>query len=87
MVQKKKKKKKKKQKKFGLLKLITQLSQILGETKANYKYLIGYLHKVIRPLVLVLPKLNGNVKTPKVREGDQDKNNKLMPFSGDDGML
>ena len=53
----------------------------------KYKYLIGYLHKVIRPLVLVLPKLNGNVKTPKVREGDQDKNNKLMPFSGDDGML
>ena len=29
------------------------------ETKTNSKYLIGYLDKVIRPLVLIIPKMNG----------------------------
>ena len=48
----------------------------LIETKTNSKYLIGYIDKVIRPLVLVLPKMSGYVKTFKVK----DKNNKLMPF-------
>ena len=35
----------------------------LIEIKTNSKYLIGYLHKVIRPLVLMLPKMSGYVKT------------------------
>ena len=38
----------------------------LVETKTNCKYLIGYLNKVIGPLVLVLPEMSGNVKTFKV---------------------
>ena len=46
----------------------------LVKTKTNSKYLIGYLDKVIRPLLLLLPKMSGYVKTFKV----EDKNNKLM---------
>ena len=38
--------------------------------------MIGYLDKTIRPLVLIMPKLSGYVKTFKVKEG----NNKLMSF-------
>ena len=38
----------------------------LFETKINFKYLIRYLGKVIRSLVLVLPKMNGYVKTFKL---------------------
>ena len=30
----------------------------LIETKTNSKYLIGYLDKVIRPLILILPKMS-----------------------------
>ena len=52
----------------------------LAETKTNSKYLIGYLDKVIRPLVLVLPKMSGYVMTFKVKDGDKDKYNKLMSF-------
>ena len=40
----------------------------LIETKTNSKYFIGYLDKVIRPLVLMIPKMNGYVKTFKVKE-------------------
>ena len=29
----------------------------------NFKYLIGYLDKAIRPLVLIMPKMSGYVKT------------------------
>ena len=39
----------------------------LIETKNNFKYLIGYLDEVIRPLGLVLPKTNGYIKTFKIR--------------------
>ena len=39
----------------------------LIETKNNFKYLIGYLDEVIRPLGLVLPKRNGYIKTFKIR--------------------
>ena len=39
-----------------------------------------YFDKVIKPLVLIMPKMNGFVKTFKVKEGDKDKNNKLMSF-------
>ena len=38
--------------------------------------MIGYLDKAIRPIVLIMPKMSGYVKTFKVKEG----NNKLMPF-------
>ena len=53
---------------------------ILIKTKNNFKYLIGYLDKAIRPLVLIMPKMNGYVKTFKVKDGDKNKNNKLMSF-------
>ena len=40
----------------------------LVETKNNSKYLIEYLD--IRSLVLILPKMNGYIKTFKVKDGD-----------------
>ena len=40
--------------------------------ETNSKYLIGYLDKAIRPLVLIIPKLSGYAKTFKV----EDKSNK-----------
>ena len=49
----------------------------LVKTKTNSKYLIGIkFDKAIRPLVLIMPKMSGYVKTFKVKEGDKDKNNK-----------
>ena len=49
----------------------------LVKTKTNSKYLIGIkFDKAIRPLVLIMPKMSGYVKTFKVKEGD----NKLMSF-------
>ena len=57
----------------------------LVETKNNAKYLIGYLDDIIRPLVLIFPKMSGYVKTFKVKDGDKVKNNKLlMSFSIDE---
>ena len=53
------------------------------EAKSNSKYLIGYLHKVITLLVLILFKISGYVKAFKVKDGDKDKNNKLMSFHVD----
>ena len=55
----------------------------LVKTKTNSKYLIGYLDKAIRPLVLIIPKMSGYVKTFKV----EDKINKLMSFCIDDEKL
>ena len=52
-------------------------------TKTTSKYLIGYLDKTIRPLVLKMPKMSGYVKTFKVKE----KNNKLISFCIDDEKL
>ena len=46
---------------------------ILVKTKANNKYLIGYLHKAIRPLVLIMPKMSRYVKTFNVKDGYKDK--------------
>ena len=46
--------------------------------------MIEYFDKFIRPLVLVLPKMSGYVKTFKVKDGDKDKNNKLMSCRIDD---
>ena len=59
----------------------------LIETKPNSKYLIEYLGKAARPLVLVTPKMSGYIKTFKVKDGDKDKNNKLMSFRIDDEKL
>ena len=55
----------------------------LVKSKTNSKYLIGYLDKAIRPLVLIMPKMSGYVKTFEVKEG----NNKLMSFGIDDQKL
>ena len=52
----------------------------LVETKTDSKYFIRYLYKVIGTLVLILPKMNGFLKTFKVKDGDKGKNNKLMSF-------
>ena len=49
--------------------------------ETNYRYLIEYLHKVIRPLVLILPIMCGYVKI------FIDKNNKLIPFCINDDKL
>ena len=52
----------------------------LVKTKIISKYLIGYLDKDIRPLVLMMHKMSGYVKV-------EDKNNKLMSFGIDDEKL
>ena len=69
--------------KFELLLWIIYLSQnslhlvtVIFITKTNSKYLIGSLDKAIRPLILIMPRMSGYVKTFKV----EDKNNKLMSF-------
>ena len=49
--------------------------------------MIGYLDKTIRPLVLLMPKMNRYVKTFKVKDGDKNKNNKLMSLRVDDEKL
>ena len=54
----------------------------LVDTKTSSKYLIGYLDKVTKPLVLVLLKMSGYVKTFKVKD-----NNKLLFFRMDDDKL
>ena len=59
----------------------------LIETKTNSKYLVGYLDNVITSLVLILPKMSRYVKTFKVKDGNKDKNSKLMPFRIDDEKL
>ena len=57
------------------------------KTKTNSTYLIGYSDKAIRPLVLIMPKRKGYVKTFKVKDGNKDKNNKLMSFGIHDEKL
>ena len=49
--------------------------------------MIGYLDKVIRPLVLIISRTSRYVKTFKVKNGDKDKNNKTMSFRIDDEKL
>ena len=41
----------------------------------------------MRPLVLILPKMNGYVKTFKNNDGDKNKNNKQMYLRIDDDKL
>ena len=60
------------------------VTSIIVGIKTNSKCFIGHLDKVIRPLVLILPKMSGNVKTLKVRDGGNGENNKLMSFCIDD---
>ena len=52
----------------------------LVKTKTNSEYLIRYLDKAIRPLVSIMSKMSGYVKTFKVKDGDEDRNNKLMSY-------
>ena len=60
----------------------------LVKTKTNSKYLIGLkFYKAIRPLVLIMLKMSGYVKTFKVKKGDRDKSNKLMSFHLDNEKL
>ena len=59
------------------------ISKLVKEN-TNSKYLIRIeFDKAIRPLVLIMPKISGYVKIFKVKEGDKDKNNKLMSFNLD----
>ena len=55
----------------------------LIEAKTNSKYLIGYSDKVIRPFVLILPKISGYVMTYKVK----NESNELMSFRINDEKL
>ena len=63
---------------FGMLMLKNIVISNLIEIKNNSKYLMGYLDEVVRPLVSVLPEESGYVKTFKVKDGDKDKNSKLI---------
>ena len=78
--------KRKSKRNIWILTLIIVISKIV-ETTTNFKYLIRYLDKVIRPLALVLPKISEYVKIFKVRDGDKNKSNKLMSFRIDDEKL
>ena len=49
--------------------------------------MIGYLDEVIRPLVLIIPKISGYVKTLKDKGRDKNKNKKLMPLGIDNDKL
>ena len=49
----------------------------LAKIKTNSKYLIGYLDKVIRPLVLIVPIVSGYVKIIGVKDKNKDKKIKL----------
>ena len=63
------------------------ISKLL-KTKINSKYLIAIkIDKSIRPLVLIMRKMSGCVKTFKVKEGDKDKNEKLISFRIEDEKL
>ena len=55
----------------------------LIESKITLKYFIGYFDEFIRPLVLILPKMSGYVKTFRVKT----KSKKLMSFRIDDEKL
>ena len=47
--------------------------------------MIEHLDKAIRPLVLLMSKMSGCVKTFKVKNEDKDKKDKSMSFRMDDG--
>ena len=56
-----------------MLMLMICLCQKIIKIKSNSMYLIGYLNKVVRPLVLILPKRNKYIKNLNVRDEDKDK--------------
>ena len=65
---------------FVILKLI--------KTITNSKCLIGIkFDKAIMPLVLIMSKMSGYIKTFEFKEKDKDKSNKLISFSTDDEKL
>ena len=49
--------------------------------------MIGYLDKVMRPLLLILPYISGYVKTFNVKDGNKDRNNTFMSFCTDNDKL
>ena len=55
-----------------MLMLINFVISKTVETKNNSKFLNGYLDEVIRPLVLILPKTSGYVKTFKYQSRDKN---------------
>ena len=55
-----------------MLMLILVLSKLV-KTKTNSKYLKGFFDKGLRLISLIIPQMNGYVKTFKVKEGDKDK--------------
>ena len=57
------------------------------ETKNLSKYLGGYLDKVIRPLVLMLPKLRGYLNIFKVKDEGKDQKNNFICFCVDNDNL
>ena len=59
----------------------------LVETKTNFNCLIEFLEKVIRPLLLILPKISGFAKTFIVKNRDKDKNQRQKSFRIDDEKL
>ena len=50
----------------------------LVKTKNNSKYLAECLDELLRPLVLILPKMSGYVNAFNDNDEDKNKNNKLM---------
>ena len=59
----------------------------LVETKINSKYLIGYLDKVIRLLIVILPEMSRYVNTTKIKDGDKDKSSNLVSYRIEDEAL
>ena len=64
-----------------------QKKNFMIQKSTNYKYLIWYLDEIIRSSVLILPRKSGYVKTFNVKNGDKDKNNKLVSFRFNDDKL
>ena len=49
--------------------------------------MIGYLDKFTRSLVLILPKMCGYVKRVSAKDGEKDRNSKLISFHIEDSKL
>ena len=60
----------------------TVISKLVKQRKTFW-----YLDTVVRSLILILPKMSGYVKTFKVKDWDNYKNNKLMYFCIDHDKL
>ena len=59
----------------------------LVKAKANSKYLVGCSDNDVRVSVLIMSKMSGHVKTFKVKQIDEDKDNIFMTFRTDDEKL